>query len=106
METLRIELVSTNHKSLDEVSSRFKEIAEKMGVRLKGPIPLPTKRLRIVTLKNPSGEGTNTYHKFELRIHKRIIDIPNPDNRFIRKIMEIPLPEDVRISIIMLTSTR
>ena len=103
MDTLRIELVSTNPRSLEEVSKQLRDIAEKMGIRIKGPIPLPTKRLRITTLKNPSGEGTSTYHKFEMRIHKRIIDVPNPDNRFVRRMMEISLPEDVKISIVMLS---
>ncbi len=101
-ETLRIEMVSTNPRSLDEVSRRFKEIAVQMGIRIKGPIPLPTKRLRVTTLRNPSGEGTNRYDKFELRIHKRIIDIPNPDERFIRSIMGLPIPDDVKISVVML----
>ncbi len=101
-ETLRIEMVSTNPRSLDEVSRKFKEIAVQMGIRIKGPIPLPTKRLRVTTLRNPSGEGTNRYDKFELRIHKRIIDIPNPDERFIRSIMGLPIPDDVKISVVML----
>ena len=99
---LRVELVSTNVKNLDKVAREFKEIAEKMGVRIRGPIPLPTKRLRVVTLRNPSGEGTNRYDKFELRIHKRIIDIPNPDERFIRRMMTVEIPSDVKISIVML----
>lgn len=103
-EVLRIEMVSTNHESLDRVSRMFREMAEKMGVRVKGPIPLPTKRLRITTLRNPSGEGTNRYNKYELRIHKRIIDIPNPDERYVRSIMGATIPEDVKISIVMLTS--
>ncbi|MDK2465234.1 MAG: 30S ribosomal protein S10, partial [Candidatus Korarchaeota archaeon] len=62
----------------------------------------PTKRLRVTTLRNPSGEGTNRYDRFELRIHKRIIDVLNPDERFIRRIMGISIPEDVKISIVML----
>ncbi|MDK2383191.1 MAG: 30S ribosomal protein S10 [Candidatus Korarchaeota archaeon] len=103
-EVLRIEMVSTNPKSLDQVSRMFKEMAEKMGVRVKGPIPLPTKRLRVTALRNPSGEGTNRYDKYELRIHKRIIDIPNPDERYIRSIMGVTIPEDVKISIVMLTT--
>ncbi|MCC6028899.1 MAG: 30S ribosomal protein S10 [Candidatus Korarchaeum sp.] len=101
-EVLRIELVSVNPESLERVSRMFKEIADKMGIRVKGPIPLPTKRLRVTALRNPSGEGTNRYDKYELRIHKRIIDIPNPDERYIRSIMGITLPEDVKISIVLM----
>ncbi len=101
-EILRIELVSVNPESLERVSKMFKEIADKMGVRVKGPIPLPTKRLRVTALRNPSGEGTNRYDKYELRIHKRIIDIPNPDERYIRSIMGMTLPDDVKISIVLM----
>ncbi len=101
-EILRIELVSVNPESLERVSKMFKEIADKMGVRVKGPIPLPTKRLRVTALRNPSGEGTNRYDKYELRIHKRIIDIPNPDERYIRSIMGVTLPDDVKISIVLM----
>lgn len=103
-EVLRIEMVSTNPRSLDQVSRMFKDMADKMGVRVKGPIPLPTKRLRVTSLRNPSGEGTNRYDKYELRIHKRIIDIPNPDERYVRSIMGATIPEDVKISIVMLTT--
>ncbi|RLG40935.1 MAG: 30S ribosomal protein S10 [Thermoproteota archaeon] len=103
VERLRIELVSTNVESLQKVSREFKEAGEKMGVRIKGPIPLPTKRLRITTLRNPSGEGTNRFDRYELRIHKRIIDVLNPDERFIRKIMGITIPDDVKVSIVMMT---
>jgi len=102
VERLRIELVSTNVSSLESTAREFREVAEKMGVRIRGPIPLPTKRLRVTTLRNPSGEGTNRYDRFELRIHKRIIDVLNPDERFIRRIMGISIPEDVKISIVML----
>lgn len=101
-EVLRIELVSTNPESLESVCRMFKEIAEKMGVRVKGPIPLPTKRLRVTALRNPSGEGTNRYDKYELRIHKRILDVPNPDERYIRSIMGVSLPQDVKISIVLM----
>ncbi|MDK2463907.1 MAG: 30S ribosomal protein S10, partial [Candidatus Korarchaeota archaeon] len=55
VERLRIELVSTNVSSLESTAREFREVAEKMGVRIRGPIPLPTKRLRVTTLRNPSG---------------------------------------------------
>ena len=97
-EVLRIEMVSTNPKSLDQVSRTFKEMAEKMGVRVKGPIPLPTRRLRVTSLRNPSGEGTNRYDKYELRIHKRIIDM-DADERAMRQLMRIRVPPTVRVEI-------
>ncbi len=103
VEKLRVELTSTNVENLESVARQFKELAEQMGVRLRGPIPMPTKRLRITTLRNPSGEGTNRYDRYELRIHKRVIDVHNPDERFIRRMMGVTIPEDVKISIVMMT---
>ncbi len=96
---IRIELVSTNYKSLERVCGEIREVARKSGVNIIGPIPLPTKRLRITTRKSPCGEGGKTWDRWELRIHKRIIDIPSPDERFMRRIMSITIPEDVRIAV-------
>jgi small subunit ribosomal protein S20e len=49
--------------------------AKDEGVKVKGPARMPTKVLRITTRKSPCGEGTNTWDRFEMRIHKRVIDI-------------------------------
>lgn len=103
VEKLRIELVSTNVENLQKVSGDFKDVGEKMGIRVRGPIPLPTKKLKINTLRNPSGEGTNRWDRYEMRVHKRIVDILNPDERFIRRIMMISIPDDVKVSIVMMS---
>ena len=98
MQKARIKLASTNVRSIDEVASQVKQIAERTGVRMSGPIPLPTRKIRITTRKSPDGEGTATFDKFELRIHKRLIDI-EADERAMRQIMRIRVPEDVTIEI-------
>ncbi|AFK22949.1 30S ribosomal protein S10 [Pyrococcus sp. ST04] len=98
MQKARIKLASTNVRSLDEVANQIKQIAERTGVRMSGPIPLPTKRIRIVTRKSPDGEGSATFDRWELRIHKRLIDI-EADERAMRQIMRIRVPEDVTIEI-------
>jgi len=93
-----IRLWSTNVNNLNQIAEKIKEIALKSGVRIKGPIPLPTKRLVVPTLKLPHGEGSKKWDKWELRIHKRLIII-DADERVMRKIMMVRVPEDVYIEI-------
>jgi len=94
----RIKLTSTDYQKLEEVCGELKAIAEKTGVKMTGPIPLPTKRLRVPVLKTPCGEGTATWDKWELRIHKRLINI-DAEERVMRRIMRIRVPEEVFVSI-------
>jgi len=84
----RISLVSTDAKKLDQVCNQIKMIAEKTGVALSGPIPLPTKHLKVPCRKSPDGEGTETWDRWELRIHKRLIDLDSSD-RALRQLMRI-----------------
>ncbi len=102
MQKARIKLRSTHIDRLDEVCNQIKEIAKKFGVPMKGPVPLPTKKLRVTTLKTPCGDGTGhgnaTFDRFEMRIHKRIIDV-GADERTLRQIMRVDIPDSVHISI-------
>ncbi|MEM2093725.1 MAG: 30S ribosomal protein S10 [Candidatus Bathyarchaeia archaeon] len=94
----RIHLTSTDRASLDGVCSELKGIAEKAGVKVVGPIPLPTKHLVVPTRKSPCGEGTHTWDHFELRVHKRLIDM-DANERVMRRVMRIKVPENVFIEI-------
>lgn len=96
----RIKLVSTDIEKLNNVCNQIKEIAEKTGVDFRGPIPLPTKILRVTTRRCPTGRGTETYIKYQMRIHKRIIDL-GIDERALRAIMRIQIPENLHIEIEM-----
>ena len=98
MQGARIKLSGTDHKKLEEVCEQVKEIARKTGVNISGPIPLPTKRLRVPVRKSPSGDGTATWEKWEMRIHKRLIDI-EADERTMRQIMRVRVPDGVNIEI-------
>jgi len=98
----RIKLTSANLPELERVAKDIKEIAEKTGVRVKGPQPLPTKRLKVTTRKAPTGEGSHTFDHWQLRIHRRIIDI-EPDDRTLRQITKLEIPEDVVIEVILTT---
>lgn len=71
--TIKIMLKCTNHKLLDRVCNLIKEKAKKDGIELRGPIPLPTKRLIVPVRKSPDGEGSETWEKWEMRIHRRLI---------------------------------
>ena len=77
---------------------RTKKHRPKTGVKMNGPVPLPTKRLRVPVLKGPSGEGTATWDRWEMRIHKRLIDIDS-EERVMRRIMRIRVPEEVHVTI-------
>jgi small subunit ribosomal protein S10 len=94
----RIKLTSTNLLRLEEVCSEIKGIGDKAGVKVKGPLPLPTKKMRIVTRKAPSGQGTNTYDKWEMRVHRRVIDL-GADDRAMRQLMRLKIPDDVYIEV-------
>jgi len=102
MQTARIKLSGKNPKELDDICSEIKDVAKKFGVNYKGPIPLPTKKLRVVTLKTPCGDGTGhgnaTYDKWEMRIHKRMMDV-QADDRTLRQIMRINIPTNIHIEI-------
>jgi small subunit ribosomal protein S10 len=97
-QTARIKLTSTSLQRLDGVCTEIKGIGEKTGVKVKGPTPLPVKTLNIVTRKSPCGQGTNTYEKWEMRIHRRVIDL-GADDRAIRQLMRIKIPNDVYIEL-------
>jgi len=94
----RIRLSSTDPQDLNSICDEIKKIAEKTAVKLRGPIPLPTKRLVVPTRKSPCGEGTHTWDKWEMRIHKRLIDV-DPNERFLKRLMRIKTPDDVFIEI-------
>jgi len=97
----RIRLSSTDPQDLNSICDEIKKIAEKTAVKLRGPIPLPTKRLVVPTRKSPCGEGTHTWDKWEMRIHKRLIDV-DPNERFLKRLMRIKMPDDVFIEIELL----
>ena len=75
---IRITLTSLDVKSLEKVCADLKRGAVDRKLRVAGPVRMPTKKLKVVTRKSPCGEGTNTWDKFEMRIHKRLIDLHTP----------------------------
>lgn len=98
MQKARIRLSSTDPAKLDEVCAQIAGIAERTGVRMKGPVPLPTRKIVVPVRKTPCGDGTSTWDKWELRVHKRLIDM-EADERAMRQIMRVQVPEEVTIEI-------
>jgi len=101
MQKARIKLASTDINKVNMVCDYIANIAEKTGVVMRGPIPLPTKKLRITTRKSPCGDGKATFENYEMRIHKRLIDL-GMDERALRLVMKVPIPENFNIEIEML----
>lgn len=96
----RIRLSGTSPSTLDTLCDQVKHIAEKTGVNFSGPIPMPTKKLVVPTLKSPDGEGTSTWDHWEMRVHKRLIDL-DADERALRQLMRLQVPKDISIEIVL-----
>ena len=98
MEKARIILMGRNIGEIQNVSQQIVDITHKTGAQYSGPIPMPTKRLKITCRKSPDGEGTDTFDRWEMRIHKRIIDV-DADEKSLRQIMRVNVPDGVHIEI-------
>ena len=99
-QTARISLAGTDPTKVDGICLQIKTIAERTGVSIAGPVPLPTKRMNVQVRKGPSGEGTATIERWEMRVHKRLIDI-DADERALRQLMRIQVPDGVNIEIVL-----
>jgi small subunit ribosomal protein S10 len=100
MPKVRIKLNSTDIKMINDICESIKNIANKSGIAISGPVPLPTKRLKITTRKSPCGNGTATFDNFEMRIHRRLIDLP-ANEKVLHHIMRMQIPKNVNIKIEM-----
>lgn len=85
---------------INAICESIKDIAKKAGIAVSGPVPLPTKRLKITTRKSPCGNGTATFDNFEMRIHRRLIDLP-ANEKVLHHIMRMQIPKNVNIKIEM-----
>jgi small subunit ribosomal protein S10 len=96
----RISLSGTDPKKVDSVCGQIKAISQRTGVAIRGPIPLSTKHLKVPVRKSPDGEGSETWDRWEMRIHKRLIDL-DADERALRQLMRIQVPDGVNIEIVL-----
>jgi len=95
---IRITLTSCNMRNVEKVCAELIKGASNQGLKVRGPIRLPTKTLRITTRKSPCGEGTNTFDRFEMRIHKRLIDLHSP-SEVVKQITSINIEPGVDVDV-------
>ncbi|ANZ76057.1 40S ribosomal protein S20 [Komagataella phaffii CBS 7435] len=97
---IRITLTSTKVKQLERVSANIIANANQRRLFKKGPVRMPTKVLKINTRKTPNGEGSKTWDTYEMRIHKRYIDLHAPSTD-IKQITQITVEPGVDVEVSM-----
>jgi len=95
---LRIKLKAYDHKIIDNSAKQIIDIANRYGAEVLGPVPLPTEILKY-TVNRSSFVHKNAREQFEMRVHKRIIDIVNPNQEIIESLRDLNLPSGVDITI-------
>ncbi|MBR1805774.1 MAG: 30S ribosomal protein S10 [Selenomonadaceae bacterium] len=95
---IRIRLKAYDHKSLDQSAAKIVETAKKTGASVSGPIPLPTEKNIYTILRSPH-VNKDSREQFEMRTHKRLIDILQPTNKTADALFRLDLPSGVDIEI-------
>ncbi len=95
---IRIRLKAFDHRLVDQSAAQIVETAEKTGATVAGPIPLPTKIERITVIRSPHIDK-DSREQFEIRTHKRLIDILDPTPKTVDALMKLNLPAGVEIEL-------
>lgn len=95
---IRIKLKAYDHTLIDQSAVKIVDTAKKTGAKVSGPIPLPTDREIITILRSPH-KHKDAREQFEIRTHKRLIDILNPTSKTVDSLMRLDLPAGVDIEI-------
>ena len=95
---IRIKLKAYDHNIIDQSSERIVETAKRSGAKISGPIPLPTEKEIITILRSPH-KYKDSREQFEIKTHKRIIDILEPTSKTVDALMRMDLPAGVDIEI-------
>lgn len=95
---IRIRLKAFDHKTLDQSAERIVETAKRTGAQVSGPIPLPTEKSIYTILRSPH-VNKDSREQFEMRTHKRLIDILEPTPKTVEALMRLDLPAGVDIEI-------
>ena len=97
-EKIRIRLKAYDHRILDQSTSEIVTTAKRTGARVAGPIPLPTSRNRWTVLRSPHVDKKSR-EQFEIRTHKRLLDILQPTPETVDALMKLDLPAGVDVEI-------
>ena len=95
---IRIKLKAYDHTLIDASADKIVETVKRAGTKVSGPIPLPTEK-EIITILRAPHKYKDSREQFELRTHKRLIDIYNPSSKTVDSLMKLDLPAGVDISI-------
>jgi small subunit ribosomal protein S10 len=95
---IRIRLKAFDHKVLDQSAVKIVDAAKRTGAEVSGPIPLPTEK-EVITILRAVHKYKDSREQFEMRTHKRLIDITNPTQKTISALMGLNLPAGVDIEI-------
>lgn len=95
---IRIKLKAYDHNLIDASADKIVETVKRSGTKVSGPIPLPTEK-EIITILRAPHKYKDSREQFELRTHKRLIDIYNPSSKTVDSLMKLDLPAGVDISI-------
>ena len=97
-EKIRVRLKSYDHTLIDTAAEKIVEVAKRNGATVSGPIPLPTEK-EIVTILRAVHKYKDSREQFELRTHKRLIDVLHPSKKFIEELQGVELPAGVDIDL-------
>jgi small subunit ribosomal protein S10 len=97
-QNIRIRLKAFDHRLIDSSAREIVETAKRTGATVKGPVPLPTKMERFTLLVSPHSDK-DARDQFELRTHKRLMDILNPTDKTVDALMKLELPAGVDVQI-------
>ena len=95
---IRIKLKAYDHQLIDQSAKKIVETAERTGAKVAGPIPLPTKK-EVITILRAVHKYKDAREQFEIRTHKRLIDIYSPSAKTVDSLMKLDLPAGVDIQI-------
>ena len=97
-EKIRVRLKSYDHTLIDTAAEKIVEVAKRNGATVSGPVPLPTEK-EIVTILRAVHKYKDSREQFELRTHKRLIDILKPTQKVVDALMNVELPAGVEIEV-------
>merc|ERR1711939_478093 len=101
IQRIRMTLKGRETKPLEWACSEIVSRSKNKGFEIKGPVRIPTKTLRVTVRKSPCGEGTNTWDRYEMRIHKRVIDIYCPSS-VVKDITTFKIDPSVDVNLVVL----
>ncbi len=94
---LRIRIKAYDARLIDEAAKKIVEAGIRADVKVVGPIPLPTRKKKVTVNRKTQQRGNSSFEAFEMRIHKRLIDVLSPNDKIIESLSALNLPSGVEV---------